>query len=80
MITKLKLCRMRQGMGQWELARLIGISESLLSRIESGKSLATPEVQEKLCKIFTNLTPEIIAAAYTANTCGTTEETSDVQQ
>ena len=80
MITELKLCRMRRGMGQWGLARLVGGSESLLSRIESGKNLASQDMQDKLCKVFAELAHEYIVAGYTRNTTPNVEETSDDNQ
>lgn len=36
-LTRLKLVRMQHGLRQWDLARLIGISESSLSKIETGR-------------------------------------------
>ncbi|MBF0440689.1 MAG: helix-turn-helix transcriptional regulator [Oligoflexales bacterium] len=47
-LTKLKLLRMQNGLNQWELANLIGISETHLSRIENGRATPTADLSIKL--------------------------------
>ena len=36
-VSSIKLARLRSGMRQWDLAKQIGISETQLSKIETGR-------------------------------------------
>ena len=37
MVTNLKVARVKAGLLQWDLARRVGISETVLSKAESGR-------------------------------------------
>lgn len=47
-MSKFRLARMSKGLKQIDLARLAGITEILISRIETGRSKPTPEVVAKI--------------------------------
>lgn len=44
----LKVARLKRGLTQLELARALGVRESLISLIETGRQAPTPELREKL--------------------------------
>ncbi len=48
LLTKIKLARLRKGMVQWRLARQLGIAESTLSRIETGRLQPSPGMVLKI--------------------------------
>jgi hypothetical protein len=43
-LTKIKLARMQQGIRQWDLAQRAGISESRLSKIETGRIVPSSSI------------------------------------
>jgi transcriptional regulator with XRE-family HTH domain len=44
----IKIARIRAGVRAYELAHRIGLSESALSRIETGRKQPTPELVERI--------------------------------
>jgi transcriptional regulator with XRE-family HTH domain len=48
----LKIARLKAGLRQYELAAQLGIPQSRLSEIESGRRYATPEIIQELFKIL----------------------------
>ncbi len=49
-LTKLKLARIQSGLRQWDLAQLVGISESRLSKIETGRSKPSDPLLSKIAE------------------------------
>jgi len=45
---ELKILRIRAGIRAYELARRLGMSESALSRIETGRRQPSPELTERI--------------------------------
>lgn len=50
MITPFKIARRKRALTQSALAKIAGIDQANVSRIESGSQIPTPEVAEKLAK------------------------------
>ena len=51
-LTKLKLARLKRGMLQWQVAAEIGISESSLSKLESGRRRPTRELLARIAAVL----------------------------
>lgn len=51
-LSPIKRTRMELGLNQWEVAQLLGVSESYLSRIERGRVRASRKLLSKLRKIL----------------------------
>jgi transcriptional regulator with XRE-family HTH domain len=47
-VTKIKIARLERGLRQWDVARQVGISESYLSKIETGRVKPDPNLLEKI--------------------------------
>jgi len=45
---EIKIARIRAGVRAYELAHRVGLSESALSRIETGRKQASPELAERI--------------------------------
>jgi len=45
---KLIAIRLKTGLKQWELAQLLGISQTTLCDLERGRRPITPEIEEKI--------------------------------
>jgi len=50
--TQMKLWRIRRGIPQWRLARDAGVSESALSRIETGRAMPNPALATQLARLL----------------------------
>ncbi len=51
-MTSLKLARMRAGLTQLELATRCGTTENKLCRIETGRSMPPPNLQDRLAAVL----------------------------
>ena len=51
-LTRIKLLRLKRGLYQWQVAQAIGVNESVLSKLETGR---TKPSEEQLAKIATIL-------------------------
>lgn len=51
-LTRLKIARMQQGLLQWDLAQRAGMSESRLSKMETGKIRPSDAVLGKLAVVL----------------------------
>lgn len=58
LLTPLKEQRLRSGFKSWEMARMLGISETLYSEYETSSAKIPEEVQEKISQLFTELNNE----------------------
>jgi putative transcriptional regulator len=47
-VSKIKIRRIEKGIKQWELASKIKVSESLLSKIETGRRQPSPRIVRKI--------------------------------
>jgi ribosome-binding protein aMBF1 (putative translation factor) len=52
MITPIKLARLNSGMLQWQLAQQIGIGNTRLSKYETGREEAPPEIIAKIEEVL----------------------------
>lgn len=59
MLTQLKIFRLTKGLKLGVVAKRCGISESFLSRIETGKLKGTKETRRKIAKVL-DVSGEII--------------------
>ena len=57
MLTKVKLRRLQRGLRQWDVARQVGIGESHLSKIETGRVQPPSELLEKIATVL-DVAPE----------------------
>lgn len=53
MLSATKLRRLKVGVKQWELARKVGIAETLFSKYECGREPIPPQVMRKIDRILT---------------------------
>jgi len=51
-VSTLKIQRMTKEITQWELAQKLGVSESTISRVETGKISIPEKIFQKLCRIL----------------------------
>lgn len=51
-ISKIRIARLKCGIKQWEMAKLLGLSETLLSKYETGRLPTPPEVLERIKSAF----------------------------
>ncbi|SDF30415.1 helix-turn-helix transcriptional regulator [Sporolituus thermophilus] len=51
-LTKLKLARLRAGLKQTELAKMLGVSPSYINKIENNAVKPTMELLFKLCRLL----------------------------
>lgn len=56
---QLKVARVRAGRKQWEVAAKVGVSGTVLSRIESGVVDPTPEMVERILAELANPTEAV---------------------
>lgn len=56
---QLKVARVRAGRKQWEVAAKVGVSGTVLSRIESGAVEPTPEMVERILAELTRPTEAV---------------------
>ena len=52
MLSLLKAKRMQKGLKQYEVAQAVGISESLLSKIENGRYLPSQTIVKSFAKFY----------------------------
>ncbi len=52
MLTKVKLARLKLGFRQWDVARQVGISESSLSKIETGRTQLSTDFATRLAEVL----------------------------
>ena len=58
-LSKLKLVRLQRGLRQWDVAQQVGVTESQLSKIETGRIPLSPGLAEKIAYIL-GVVPEDI--------------------
>lgn len=59
MLLALKMALMRRGVRQYDAARLLGITETRLSRIMCGRLEATEDEKRKLARLLQTPTEEL---------------------
>jgi transcriptional regulator with XRE-family HTH domain len=47
-LTKIKLLRLQSGLLQWQLAKMVGVPESYLSKIETGRIQPSERLLRKI--------------------------------
>ena len=52
MLTQLKIIRMQKGLKQYDVASVLGIDQSYLSKLENKQAVLTPELLEKLSEYY----------------------------
>ncbi len=51
---EIKICRIRSGLKQYQVAAFLGITQAELSLIETGRRLPSPDLEEKFRRIITD--------------------------
>jgi transcriptional regulator with XRE-family HTH domain len=73
-ISRIKLERLNRRLRQWDLAQKVGISESMLSKIETGRIVPTPSLCNALAAILN--VPEELLEAQSTRLIGVEDERS----
>lgn len=51
-ITKIKIARLHSGLRQWDVARQVGVSESYVSKIETGRVKPDNQLLERIATVL----------------------------
>ena len=51
-LTRIKLLRLKRGLYQWQVAQAIGVNESVLSKLETGRAKPSEEQLSKIATIL----------------------------
>jgi transcriptional regulator with XRE-family HTH domain len=51
-LSKLKFLRLKKGLTQWEMAKMVGTSETHLSRIENERTKLDPSMAAKIADVL----------------------------
>lgn len=51
-LSRIKLVRLQRGLRQWDVARAAGVTESYLSRLETGRVEPSSELLERLAAVL----------------------------
>ena len=52
MLTQLKIIRMQKGLKQYDVASVLGLDQSYLSKLENKQAVLTPELLKKLSEYY----------------------------
>lgn len=51
-LSKIKLVRLQKGLRQWDIARQVGVTESFVSKIETGRVRPCNKLLEKIATVL----------------------------
>ena len=77
-LTRLKLARLESGLRQWDVARRVGVSESQLSKIETGRIIPDASVIERIAAVLDVLPEELRPAAPTESLSGYPKDQTEI--